>query len=48
MAQHGNGNMIVEGMGENVLVRTHPAYNVSMDKVAQIKTYFAAKPFQPE
>ncbi|KAF0691512.1 Aste57867_17285 [Aphanomyces stellatus] len=41
LSQHASGH--VEGDSANKLVATHPAYNIAVDKVAMIKTYFAAK-----
>lgn len=50
MAQHGDGvgEPVVLGDASNLLVATHPAYNIGKDKVARTMAYFQAKgPFTP-
>ncbi|CAK4831769.1 unnamed protein product [Aphanomyces euteiches] len=37
-----NGNTLV-GDNQNLLIETHPVYNIALDKVGRIQAYFAAK-----
>lgn len=52
VAQHGAGKgsePVVFGDKSNLLVATHPAYNISREKAEAALAYFAAKgPFQPQ
>ncbi|DAZ97616.1 TPA: hypothetical protein N0F65_002235 [Lagenidium giganteum] len=50
VAQHGDGSSepVVFGDAANLVVRTHPVYNIAADKVTQTQRYMASKgPFQP-